>query len=88
MAGCALLAWYAARNARDAAMGGPFWIAFSVVFLALMGVALYMVLIDIRYIRLQYKLAERQLFLETLASEEFRKEIRDAQARDHAESDA
>lgn len=75
------MAWYAARHARDAAMGGWFWIGFAVLFTALLGIALYMALIDLRYTRLQYKVAERALYLDTLGSEAFRQEILRAQHR-------
>jgi membrane protein YdbS with pleckstrin-like domain len=81
LAGCALMAWYTARHAHAAAQGGPFWIVFAIVFLALLATTLYMTLIDIRYIRLQYKIAERELFRDTLGNEDFREQVRQAQAR-------
>lgn len=46
------------------------------VFLACFVVALYMAYLDLRYIRLQYLLSERDLYLETLGDEEFRKTLR------------
>ncbi|MCL4218587.1 MAG: hypothetical protein KJ052_16495 [Candidatus Hydrogenedentes bacterium] len=41
--------------------------------------ALYLALIDIRYIRLQYLIAQREIFRETIGDEEFRKALREAQ---------
>ncbi len=52
-------------------MIGVYWGCF---FLALL-VTLYMVLLDFRYIRLMYLHGERQLFEETLGSEDFRKAL-------------
>ena len=39
-------------------------------------VAVYTVLLDLRFTQLHYVLAEREIFLDTLGSEEFRREIR------------
>lgn len=39
-------------------------------------VAVYTVLLDLRFTQLHYVLAEREVFMETLGSEEFRREIR------------
>jgi hypothetical protein len=41
----------------------------------LLAVAVYTVLLDLRFTQLHYVLAEREIFLETLGSEEFRREI-------------
>jgi len=43
--------------------------------LGLLAVALYTVVLDIRYIRLQYAIGRRVAFQQTLGSEEFRKEL-------------
>ena len=51
------------------------------VFLITLLVALYMALIDLRYVRLQYSLGEKELFEETVGSEELRSALRD---RHHA----
>jgi hypothetical protein len=42
----------------------------------LVAVAVYTVLLDLRFTQLHYVLAEREIFLDTLGSEEFRREIR------------
>ena len=48
-------------------------------FLLLLLIALYAALLDLRYIRLQYLLGQREIFQETLGSEEFRATLRKAQ---------
>lgn len=50
--------------------------AFWGVFLVLFLVAIFCVLLDLRYIRLQYKLAKRELFHETLGDETFRRKLK------------
>ena len=52
-------------------------LAYWGVFLVALLVALYMALIDLRYIRLQYSLGEKELFEETLGSEELRTALRE-----------
>lgn len=47
-----------------------------VVVFVLLGIALYCAFLDIRYIRLQYTLARRELFHETLGNEAFRRHLR------------
>lgn len=54
------------------------------VFLLFILVTGYTVVLDVRYIRLQYALARRQVFLQTLGEEEFRKTLRAAQAKTRA----
>jgi hypothetical protein len=51
-------------------------LAYWGVFLVALLTALYMALIDLRYIRLQYHLGERELFEETLGDEELRSSLR------------
>ena len=51
-------------------------IAYWGTVIALVVVAVYTVLLDLRFTQLHYVLAEREIFLETLGSEEFRREIR------------
>lgn len=57
-------------------------IAYWGLFLLSLLVALYMALLDLRYIRMQYSLGEKELFEETLGSEEFRTALRGARTRD------
>ena len=46
------------------------------VFLLFFAIAIYCALLDLRYIRAQHALAERELFRETLGEESFRKALR------------
>lgn len=71
----AVMAW------SGVALVGAGWhwlalIAWWGVALLLVLVAVYTVLLDLRFTRLHYALAEREIFMDTLGSEEFRKEIR------------
>lgn len=75
------MAWYGSEHLRDPGLSLWFWGFYWAAALVLLFIAMYMVLIDLRYIRLQYKVAERDIFLDTLGSEDFRREIRTAQAR-------
>ncbi len=55
------------------------WLALTAYWgavVVLIVVAVYTVLIDLRFTHLHYVLAEREIFMDTLGSEEFRKEIR------------
>ena len=65
LAGCAILAWKGKTTLQ-----GDFSLLYHSlywgVFVLLMGIALFAAYIDIRFIRLQYKLAERALFEETM----------------------
>ena len=56
-------------------------IAYWGLFLVALLVALYMALLDLRYIRMQYSLGEKELFEDTLGSEEFRAALRKTQPR-------
>lgn len=66
LAGCAFLVWLGPKVMTHGFSFLPIFLYWS-VFLALLGAALYIALLDIRYIRLQYLLAERELFHETMA---------------------
>ena len=71
------MAWYGSGTGfsdyglRVAAI---YWGLFGLAFL----VTLYMVLLDFRYIRMEYKIEERSLFSDTLGNPELREEIRKA----------
>lgn len=54
-----------------------FQVAYWVVFLLVLLLALYVALLDLRYIRMQYSHGEKELFEDTLGSEEFRSALRD-----------
>lgn len=72
------MAWYGTRegfNNQEARALFIYWGIFVLFFLT----TLYMALLDIRYIFLEFKLGERELFDETIGNEAFRQAIRDAQ---------
>lgn len=48
------------------------------VFLLFLLLAVYVALLDLRYTRMQYSHGERELFEDTLGSEEFRTALRDS----------
>ena len=75
-----LFAWYAPaqlEGERSVVFLCGYFGLFTVFLLA----AFYAVILDIQYIRLQYVLAQREVFNETLGSEAFRNEIRQAHAK-------
>lgn len=57
-------------------------------FLLCLLLALYMALLDIKHIRLQFRLEERELFEQTLASPEFRTALKEAEKRQTQRPDA
>ncbi len=74
LGGAALMAWHGASAAVTAS---SIWhlLGYWGIFLVLIAVAAYTVVLDIRYIRLQYAIGRRRLFLQTLGSEQFRKNL-------------
>jgi hypothetical protein len=82
---CALMAWHGTRNLS---VVQPLWYlaAYWGIFLLSLLVAMYVVLLDIRYIRLVYRLGQRDIFQHTLGSEEFRRALREAHERENRPS--
>ncbi|MDQ1256299.1 MAG: hypothetical protein QG656_895, partial [Candidatus Hydrogenedentes bacterium] len=81
MAGAALMAWKGA----DIGFERPsllFLLGYWTLFLALLIAAGYTAVLDVRYIRLQYQLGRREVFLQTLGNEEFRKLVRAARSEE------
>lgn len=74
LTGCGIMGLYGPNvQYRDSPLAfAVYW----TVFLILLFVTLWMVLIDIRYIRLQYRAGRRAIFMETLGDEEFRRSLR------------
>lgn len=72
--GAAAMAWYGQYLAQER-VSFVFQAIYWAVFLLLLLIALYVVLLDIRYIRLQYAIERRDAFLRTLGSEELRKAV-------------
>jgi hypothetical protein len=58
----------------------PIWalLAYWVIFLALLLTALYIAYLDYRFTRMQYKVAKRKIFQETIGEEGFRKALMEA----------
>lgn len=75
---CAILAWYGDDTLRSGASLFYLLLYFSLFALSLL-VAVYVVLLDIRHIRLQYLAGQQEIFRSTLGSEEFRRELRKKQ---------
>ncbi len=51
------------------------------LFVGLLLAAFYIVILDLRYIRLQYLLGQRQIFHSTIGSEDFRRALGEAERR-------
>jgi hypothetical protein len=71
----ALMAWVGAEAEflrRSVLLLLVYWGIFTAVFVT----ALLMVILDLRYIRLQYVLGKREIFQQTLGDEQFRKSLK------------
>jgi membrane protein implicated in regulation of membrane protease activity len=78
LAGAGLLAWYGADHkfmTETPLVFIAYWGAF--VFCVVMAIVL--VFVDLRFVRLHYVLAKRELYRQTLGDEEFRKALIEAQ---------
>lgn len=78
LATCGVMAWLGTRPGFSE-YGRNTVLVFWAIFLLSLLVTLYMVLLDFRYIRMEYKIRERALFEETLGNESFRREMLQAQ---------
>ena len=67
----ALMAWKGADDVT-AETSRLYLLVYWGVFMVLLCIAIYMALLDLRYIRMQFKIGERELFLKTVDDEEFR----------------
>lgn len=76
--GCAVMAFFA-RHVMSSGASPIILSVFWVIWLLLLLLAMYCVLLDIRYLRVQFRLHERELFEETLGNETFRRAIIEAQ---------
>ncbi len=71
-----IMVWYGVEmDFRE--FGTVFLLVYWGIFLLSLLVAFYMVLLDIRYIRLGYLQEERDLYLDTLGNEELRQALRE-----------
>jgi hypothetical protein len=59
-----------------------YWLVFLVIFL----VTVWMAIIDFRYIRMEYALAKKEIFKQTLGEEALRKSLREATRATEPES--
>ncbi len=85
IAGAALMAWHGAAEVTRA-VPRPYFIAYWGGFVLLLLIALYMVLLDLRYIRLQLLVGRREAFRGTVGDEAFRRALMTAQAANAKES--
>jgi hypothetical protein len=79
IAAAAFMAWYGAQHLAEVPAARAFWVGYWIIFLLFMAAALYAAFLDLAYARLQFRLAEREAFQNTLGSEEFRQALRRAQ---------
>lgn len=82
----AAMAWYGGGEVT-ATTSRLYLLVYWAVFLLLFLVALYMALLDLKYIRLQYVTGQRDLYLNTVGDEAFRKALMQAQAEERAEKE-
>ena len=82
--GAALMAWYGSEH-RFLIDSMTLFLSYWAVFLALVVITLYFVLLDIRYIHLQYTISRRELFRQTWEDESFRKALIEAQRKERKE---
>ena len=80
LAGAALMAWFGAESLFVRESVWHLLIYWSIC-LGLLAVAGYTVILDLRYIRLQYALGRRRVFTQTLGDEAFRKTLLSARTR-------
>ncbi|MCP4645146.1 MAG: hypothetical protein GY851_32190 [bacterium] len=79
LGGAACMAWYGLHwtELRETLwMFAAYWGVFTVLLLT----SVYMAMLDLRYIRVDYFTAERDVFLDTLGDETLRRALREAQA--------
>ena len=82
------MAWYGVKPGV-VNLGWPLLGVYWGVFVLSLLVTLYMVLLDFRYIRLLYVQGEKQLYEETLGSDEFRRALlKRGEAPQSSENDA
>ena len=81
LAACGGMALYGV-NLKATDVASWYFLAYWGLFFVLFLVVLYCVLLDLRYIRAEHAVWQREVFNETLGDEEFRRALREAQARD------
>jgi hypothetical protein len=72
------MAWYGGGEVTETT-SRLYLLIYWGVFLLFFLVALYMALLDLRYIRLQYLVGQRDLYQDTVGEEAFRRALKEAQ---------
>lgn len=80
------MAWYGPETLRGQ-WPAVLLLAYWTLFLVLMLTALFAALLDLYYIRLQYRLGQREIFRNTLGSEDFRRALRALREKDEPPKD-
>lgn len=84
--GAALLAWNGAEQ-FNAPQSTLYLLGYWGLFLLLLVVAVYTAVLDLRYIRMQYALGQRELFQQTIEDEAFRAALASHQSQSTPEED-
>lgn len=77
-----VLAWYGANRPEIWSVSWASFVVYWGMFFLLLAASLYIVVLDIHFIRLQYVLAKRELYRQTLGEENFRRALIQAQQKD------
>lgn len=80
LACCGIMALYGARL-KATEIAPWFFLGYWGLFLVFFLVVLYCVLLDLRYIRAEHAIWQREVFKETLGDKEFRRALRSAQMK-------
>ena len=82
--GAAIMAWFGVEwepLRHSALLFCAYWGGFLLLFLA----SVYIAVLDIRYIRMQYAVERRNLFRQTIGEQEFRQSLSEAEHQARAE---
>lgn len=80
LTGCGVMAVYGV-NLKVTEIAPWLFLGYWGLFLVLFLIVLYCVLLDLRYIRAEHAIWQREVFNETLGDEEFRRALKEAQAK-------
>jgi len=87
LAACGAMALYGVRL-RASEVPPWLFLGYWGLFLVLFLVMLYCVLLDLRYIRAEHAVMQREVFRETLGDEEFRRALREARTKGNQKENA
>ena len=71
----AVMAYFGVRDITSMTFSVPQLLVYWGIFLLLLCVALYIVVLDMRYIKMKFAMERREVFQQTIGEEEFRKQI-------------